>query len=48
MYGKWAKSMVSDCFIPIVSHLHWLRQTHQLTKESLHYESVIVYSTGPR
>jgi hypothetical protein len=32
----------------IVSHFHLLGQKHQLTMESVHCESIMVYSTGPR
>jgi hypothetical protein len=31
----------------IVRHFQWLEQTHQLTAESVRYESIMFYSTGP-
>ncbi len=31
----------------IISNFHWLGQTHQLTAESVHYGSVMFYSTSP-
>jgi hypothetical protein len=33
-------------FFVIVSYFHWLGQTRQLTKESVHYESVMFYGTN--
>ena len=31
----------------IISNFHWIGQTHQLIAESVHYESVMFYSTRP-
>ncbi len=47
MNRKWTDNDVSQCLISIVCHVHWLGQTHQLTKESVHYESVIFIVQAP-
>ncbi len=47
VYRLWTKSVVSYCCIAIVSHLLWLRQTHQLTAKSVDYKSVMFNSEGP-
>jgi hypothetical protein len=33
--------------LDIVSNFHWLGQTHNLTAESVHYESAMFYNIGP-
>ena len=47
MNGKKKKYVVTKCLIAIVSHFLWLKETHELKAESVHYELITFYNTGP-
>jgi hypothetical protein len=47
MNGKKKNYVFTKCLIATVGHFHWLKETHKLKAESVHYELIKFYNTGP-